>query len=90
LRNQDVLKEKFFPFFEEGEIGFPPTYKMDTNTDQYNRSRVPGWTDRIFCRKGKLRRLNYDCMYRIYGSDHRPVLSNFEIDIEEGLSLFED
>lgn len=29
-------------------------------------------------------------MYRIYGSDHRPVVSMFEIDMEEGLSLFED
>ena len=63
---------------------------MNVENDEYARSRVPGWTDRIFCRKGKLRRVNYDCLYHIYGSDHRPVVACYEVDIEEGISLFED
>jgi hypothetical protein len=63
---------------------------MNVNNDEYARSRVPGWTDRIFFKKGKIRRQSYDCLYQVYGSDHRPVVSIFELDIEEGLSLFED
>ena len=77
LHNQQVLKDRFFPLFEEGEINFPPTYKLDIMGHEYCRKRVPGWTDRIFNRKGNLKRLNYDCLYDLFGSDHRPVFSTF-------------
>ncbi|CAK0869306.1 unnamed protein product [Prorocentrum cordatum] len=38
-----------WPCFEEAIINFPPTYKFDVNTDNYDTSakqRVPSWTDR--------------------------------------------
>jgi len=33
--------------FKEGEILFPPTYKLLKNDDAYDTSRIPGWTDRV-------------------------------------------
>jgi len=33
--------------FEEGKIEFAPTYKIQSNSNYYERSRIPGWTDRI-------------------------------------------
>ena len=58
LVNQDQLntikkKEQDIPYqlqsYEEPEITFLPTYKLDKNTGAYTeeRSRVPSWCDRI-------------------------------------------
>jgi len=33
--------------FSEGEILFPPSYKLLKNDDAYNTTRIPSWTDRI-------------------------------------------
>lgn len=54
LRNQQLLKDRFFMEYEEAPIKFPPTYKMSTTGLDYNPTRIPGWTDRIFKRKGKI------------------------------------
>ena len=80
LGRQQVLKDRFLPFFVEGPITFPPTYKLAQNSNEYSHTRIPGWTDRIFYRKGRCRALQYSCMYNLYGSDHRPVIARYEID----------
>ncbi len=37
-----------------------------------------------------MKRLDYNCGYNIYGSDHRPVYGIYEVDVVEGLSLMAD
>lgn len=53
---------------------------MIPNSTEYDNSRIPGWTDRIFY-KAK----NNDCQVQYYTgdfsvtcSDHRPVLASFK------------
>jgi hypothetical protein len=46
--------------------------------DEYNRDRIPGWTDRIFHRLSPtLVRASYGCEYNIKGCDHRPVIATY-------------
>ncbi|RKP29107.1 DNase I-like protein [Metschnikowia bicuspidata] len=71
-----------FPFFDEKEISFPPTYKFDNNTKTYDTSekqRTPAWTDRILnlSRSNILKQGVYDSEQDIIFSDHRPVYSIF-------------
>ena len=43
-----------FHEFQEGSVAFPPTYKYDLFSDDYDTSekaRIPAWTDRILWRK---------------------------------------
>ena len=41
---------KIFQNFREGPINFPPTYKYDLFSDDYDtgeKQRCPAWTDRV-------------------------------------------
>lgn len=81
--NKQMANGESFPFFNEMEITFPPTYKFDNNTKVYDTSekqRVPAWTDRILSlSKGKvLRQEVYDCEEDVIFSDHRPVYAIFK------------
>ena len=49
---------------------------------EYNRERVPGWTDRIFHRRGRAQQTNYQCFYHIYGTDHRPIMAEYLLEID--------
>lgn len=67
-----------FKGFQEGPLLFPPTFKYDVGTDNYDTSvkeRVPSWTDRILYKtktvKSELR--SYDVICSVKSSDHRPV-----------------
>lgn len=45
-----------FRDFIEAPINFPPTYKYDIFSDDYDTSeknRIPSWTDRVLFRKKK-------------------------------------
>ncbi|XP_022656835.1 synaptojanin-1-like isoform X2 [Varroa destructor] len=98
LQNDQLMKAReqgqAFADFIEGEIRFPPTYKYDLFSNDYDtseKSRVPAYTDRVLFRRKKYPN---DEAYpfwspghiRHYGraelrtSDHRPVIA--EIDIE--------
>uniref|UniRef100_A0A0D6R359 Inositol polyphosphate-related phosphatase domain-containing protein n=1 Tax=Araucaria cunninghamii TaxID=56994 RepID=A0A0D6R359_ARACU len=89
LRAQDQLsreanKGEIFHRFFEGPLSFPPTYKYDIGTDDYDTStkkRIPSWTDRILYRINspgniKAHVEDYDCIDSIKASDHRPVKSH--------------
>ncbi|KAI9728976.1 MAG: inositol polyphosphate 5-phosphatase [Chrysothrix sp. TS-e1954] len=81
--NLQMVAGLTFPHFSEYRLLFPPTYKYDLNTDNYDSSekaRIPAWTDRILSKsKGNqtLRQLSYSAAQSLRFSDHRPVYATF-------------
>lgn len=94
-----VQKEQgnVFNDFTEGDITFPPTYKYDLFSEDYDTSekqRAPAWTDRVLWRRRKNPqdddnyewsngRLVYYGRAELKQSDHRPVIGIIDIDIYE-------
>ncbi|KAB8202267.1 SacI homology domain-containing protein [Aspergillus parasiticus] len=77
--NLQMLAGKAFPFYTEGLIAFPPTYKYDIDSDTYDTSekaRIPAWCDRILWRGSCLRQIDYNTA-KLRFSDHRPVRAAF-------------
>ncbi|KAJ3669906.1 hypothetical protein LUZ60_010230 [Juncus effusus] len=80
---------RVFGGWKEGRIYFPPTYKYSNNSDRYSgddlntkeKRRTPAWCDRILWYG---RGLNQICYVRGENrfSDHRPVYSLFNADVE--------
>ncbi|OWZ31660.1 phosphatidylinositol phosphate phosphatase [Cryptococcus neoformans c45] len=74
-----------FMGYNEGAIRFPPTYKYDNGTDNYDTSekqRIPAWTDRVLFKGSSLRLQEYT-RAELMTSDHRPVYAVFEATIRE-------
>ncbi|GAA5947295.1 hypothetical protein JCM3765_001612 [Sporobolomyces pararoseus] len=73
---------------QEAPICFPPTYKYDHNSSNYDTSpkqRTPSWCDRILwksMRKESVRCIAYG-RYEADVSDHRPVSATFEIMVKK-------
>ncbi|XP_075642134.1 type I inositol polyphosphate 5-phosphatase 2 isoform X2 [Castanea sativa] len=94
LLNNDQLSKELhsghvFDGWKEGKIEFPPTYKYEINSDRYvgenpkegEKKRSPAWCDRIL-RFGKgIKQVSYK-RADIRLSDHRPVSSNFLVEVE--------
>lgn len=85
--NKQMANGESFPFFDEMEIKFPPTYKFDNGTKTYDTSekqRIPAWTDRILnlSRNKIFKQLIYNSYPDLTFSDHRPVYSIFKIKID--------
>ncbi|KAB8240151.1 SacI homology domain-containing protein [Aspergillus flavus] len=77
--NLQMLAGRAFPFYTEGLITFPPTYKYDIDSDTYDTSekaRIPAWCDRILWRGSCLRQIDYNTA-KLRFSDHRPVWATF-------------
>lgn len=77
-----------FPNFCEGKITFPPTFKFDKGTQNYDTShkqRIPAWTDRILFKSltKDIEVLEYNSVSEAMHSDHRPVYGSFVITMEE-------
>lgn len=86
-----------FKNFLEGEITFPPTYKYDLFSDDYDTSekcRAPAWTDRVLWKRKPLLPDNAEDGYNsgklvYYGqanlkqSDHRPVVGIVDIEVRK-------
>ena len=73
-----------FPFYSEARITFPPTYKYDLNSDQYDTSekaRIPAWCDRVLRKGDNIRQIHYDAAPLRF-SDHRPVYATFQVLIQ--------
>ncbi|XP_028034251.1 synaptojanin-1 [Bombyx mandarina] len=91
-KSQDLVFKNCF----EGEITFPPTYKYDLFSDDYDTSekcRAPAWTDRVLWRSRKYtidpettselsagKLLHYG-RAELKQSDHRPVIAILEIEV---------
>ncbi|XP_047991045.1 inositol polyphosphate 5-phosphatase K-like isoform X1 [Leguminivora glycinivorella] len=97
LRHDQLLavmeSEEAFAEFSEPEIKFPPTYKFNTGTDEYDIKRKPSWTDRILYKviannyenitlRADLISYNHVPFYTL--SDHKPVVAQFNIKIRHG------
>lgn len=84
--NKQMADGETFPFFDEMEITFPPTYKFDNNSTVYDTSekqRIPAWTDRVLSMsKGKLLKQDvYKSAENVIFSDHRPVYAIFRASV---------
>ncbi|CAL9115474.1 unnamed protein product [Musa textilis] len=94
LMNFDQLSNELrgghtFDGWKEGLIAFPPTYKYEVNSDRYvgetaregEKRRSPAWCDRIlFLGKG-IKQMSYG-RSELNLSDHRPVSSVFQVEVE--------
>lgn len=55
---------------------------MSKKSPEYSRERIPGWTDRIFHRRGRAKQIDYKCFYYVYGTDHRPIAAEYLLGID--------
>ncbi|KAG4301089.1 hypothetical protein PCK1_002788 [Pneumocystis canis] len=81
--NLQMISGSVFPYYSESQIIFPPTYKFDNGTNNYNTSekqRTPSWTDRILYKGSNLRQLSYNSSPLTF-SDHRPVYAHFQASV---------
>ncbi|KAJ7983108.1 Endonuclease/exonuclease/phosphatase [Mycena polygramma] len=73
--------------FLEGPLTFPPTYKYDRNSNEYDSSekaRAPAWCDRVLWRTrspNRVQQLHYR-RYEANVSDHRPVSAAFRFTVK--------
>ncbi|KAI2471903.1 DNase I-like protein [Annulohypoxylon bovei var. microspora] len=71
--------------FDEMHIEFPPTYKYDVGTDNYDTSekkRSPAWCDRLLHRGfGRIQQFEYR-RHEVRVSDHRPVTGQFKFTVK--------
>lgn len=89
-----------FRGFTEANITFPPTYKYDPGTQNFDTSskqRAPAYTDRILFKHKQTRRLSsqpdttplqclvYDSVPSITTSDHKPVWGVFKAFVRPGI-----
>jgi phosphatidylinositol-bisphosphatase len=85
IENVDV-EDSLWAYFKEQKIEFPPTYKFDKDSDNYDSSgkqRVPSWTDRILWKcDDNIRPFTYDSVRSVKCSDHRPVFAQFEANVD--------
>uniref|UniRef100_A0A7S3JQC5 Inositol polyphosphate-related phosphatase domain-containing protein n=1 Tax=Aureoumbra lagunensis TaxID=44058 RepID=A0A7S3JQC5_9STRA len=82
---QQIQAEASFTGFIEPPISFPPTYKFDPGTTQYDTSkkrRVPSWTDRILFSPDGIAPYEYNYIPSVTTSDHRVVYAKFTVMIE--------
>ena len=83
---KNLLEEK--KSIKEGAKNFLPTYKYIKNSNKYNlQKRIPSYTDRILYGISKDNNMNNNMTQIFYDdidimiSDHRPVSSLFQIDL---------
>ncbi|XP_056646014.1 synaptojanin-1 [Diorhabda sublineata] len=100
LINDQLKKQQeegnVFKNFIEGNITFPPTYKYDLFSDDYDTSekcRAPAWTDRVLWKRRNLTpdingvaqespgNLVYYGRAELKQSDHRPVIAIVDIEV---------
>ena len=66
-----------------GPLLFPPTYRYDIRTNNYDTSekkRIPAWCDRILFLAENVKQYNY-LAGNLMTSDHKPVSSMFMVKV---------
>lgn len=79
--DQFINSNSFFKELQEGNIRFYPTYKYIIGKNEYDEKnkRTPSWCDRILYKRSKfIKQLVYS-RAELLSSDHRPVLSLFNV-----------
>uniref|UniRef100_A0AAV1UP92 Rho-GAP domain-containing protein n=1 Tax=Peronospora matthiolae TaxID=2874970 RepID=A0AAV1UP92_9STRA len=76
--------------FEEGSLTFPPTYKFQAGTSEYEKRpekklRAPAWCDRILWRAknpSDVKLSSYNSVAALEMSDHKPVHAFFDVQVK--------
>lgn len=107
LQDQMLIEKKrgnCFQNYHEGVINFPPTYKYDVNSDNFDSSekkRSPAWCDRVLWtekdgqKENHIKLVAYRSHPECKASDHKPVSALFHssfriVDIEKKKKVYED
>jgi endonuclease/exonuclease/phosphatase family metal-dependent hydrolase len=81
-----IRKKESFTGFEEGDIKFPPTFKVYPGIQlQYKPQRSPAYCDRILWharKKSTVSLLSYEAGLAILSSDHKPVSATFNVKVQ--------
>ncbi|OAE31533.1 hypothetical protein AXG93_2815s1070 [Marchantia polymorpha subsp. ruderalis] len=81
--HKEIEASRVLHGFKEGEIKFPPTFKMQKETeDIYDQKRMPAWCDRVLWRNlpGCTIKLgSYFSAPKLITSDHKPVGATFSM-----------
>ena len=77
-----------YPFYEEPVINFLPTYKRERTNNNYvnKKNQAPSYTDRILLRNNTCQKHSinkYITLDNVFGSDHRPVVLEFDIKLKQ-------
>lgn len=96
--HQQLGRSDVFKGYKEGVIGFRPTYKYDTGTNEWDsseKSRIPAWCDRILYKGAGIEQVHYISHPDLMISDHKPVSSLFNVEVkvvdrEKSNKVYED
>ncbi|KAK3557433.1 hypothetical protein QTP70_026637 [Hemibagrus guttatus] len=92
--NMERADEKVFLYYEEEEITFPPTYRLEKDTHEkyvYTKAKatgtkynLPSWCDRVLRKSYPHVHVachSYGCTNDITTSDHCPVFATFDVGV---------
>lgn len=84
----DDLSKRCYVGYEEGVIGFLPTYKRGRQENSYvnKKNQSPSYTDRILIKNNTTHETEmkkYDVLDNVFGSDHRPVVCELIINLKQ-------
>lgn len=76
---------------------FPPTYKFQVGSEEYDSRRTPSWTDRILWRSNyhlagreAVEAVAYACVPEMRQSDHRPVVATVVVQLKHSSKVTHD